>query len=159
MADEPVTRASKPASSPPAGKGKGKQVMGLPLWMWGVGAVVLVGGYLYMRHSSASSASSQQKPAGSGQPVAVIGSPTGLSLEQFLLLLQDMQGGHGKGKGHGHHGGGHHGKQPNPGGPERRWLIKKTGSQHPWTFLAQHHERIVIGPHGTRTIVKQRGHK
>jgi hypothetical protein len=137
-----------------------KEVMGLPAWMWGVGAVVLIGGYLYLSHKSSSSASGQQKPAGSGQPVAVVGSPTGLSLEQFLLLIEDMQhGGKGKGKGGGtgHHGGG----GPNPGGPERRWLIRKTGSQHPWTFLAQHHERIVIGPHGTRTIVhdKKGGHR
>jgi hypothetical protein len=138
-----------------------KEVFGVPAWMWGVGAVVVVGGYLYLSHKSASSsAGGQQKPAGGGQPVMVAGSPTGLSMEQFLLLIEDMQhGGKGKGKSTGHHGGG--GTKPNPGGPERRWLIHKTGSQHPWTFLAQHHERIVVGPHGTRTIVhdKKGGHR
>jgi hypothetical protein len=41
-------------------------------------------------------------------------------------------------------------------GPERQWLIRKTGSQHPWTWLAQHGERIVVGPHGSRKIEKDR---
>lgn len=170
MADSgpPATRASSPRGGSdgvhaPGGKTGGlhKQVMGLPAWMWGVGALVVVGGFLYLRHSASSKASSQQKPAGSGQPIAVVGSPTGLSLEQFLLLLEDMQGGKSKHHG-GRHGGGHHHHKPQPGpkeGPEREWLEKKTGSEHPWTWLAQHHERVEVGPHGTRRIVKKRGHR
>jgi hypothetical protein len=39
-------------------------------------------------------------------------------------------------------------------GPEREWLERKTGSEHPWTWLAQHGERIIVGPRGSRTIVK-----
>lgn len=39
-------------------------------------------------------------------------------------------------------------------GPEREWLERKTGSEHPWTWLARHKERIVVGPHGSRRIVK-----
>lgn len=149
------------AEAPSGGKSGGlhKQVMGLPAWMWGAGAVVLGGAYLYLRHSASSQASSQQQPAGSGQPVAVIGSPTGLSLEQFLLLLQDMQGGKSHHPGHGRHGGGHHHKpppKPNPGGPERRWLIQQTGSQRPWTFLFSHHEHVQRQPGGGWKIVKDR---
>ncbi len=53
-------------------------------------------------------------------------------------------------------GGGGKGKRKKKGkaeGPEREWLEKKTGSEHPWTWLARHHERIVVGPHGSRRIV------
>lgn len=164
MPDKPEPPAS--SSSPgKGGSGLKKPVMGLPAWMWGVGAVVLVGGYLYLRHSSSSSASSsQQKPTG-GQPVAVVGggSPTGLSMEQLLLMFEDLQGSKSKGHGHGRHGGGHHHKPPphhvNPGGPERTWLEHKTGSKHPWTWLSKHNERVQVGPHGSRTIVKKRGGK
>jgi hypothetical protein len=43
------------------------------------------------------------------------------------------------------------------GGPERQWLIHKTGSQHPWSWLARHHEEIIVGPKGSRwRIVKDR---
>lgn len=38
-------------------------------------------------------------------------------------------------------------------GPERKWLEKKTGSKHPWTYLAKHHESIDVGPTGSRRIV------
>lgn len=57
-------------------------------------------------------------------------------------------------------GGGGKGKKKKKGkraGPERQWLIRKTGSQHPWTWLAQHGERIVVGPRGSGwRIVKGR---
>jgi len=51
-------------------------------------------------------------------------------------------------------GGGGNGKKKkgDGAGPERRWLIHKTGSQHPWSFLARHHERIIVGPHGSRIV-------
>lgn len=40
-------------------------------------------------------------------------------------------------------------------GPEREWLEKKTGSEHPWSWLARHDESIVVGPKGSRwRIVK-----
>jgi hypothetical protein len=103
-----TTRASAPASSP--GKGMQKEILGQPAWLWAVGAVVLVGGYLYLRSHSSSSASGQQKPAGSGQRAVLVGSPTGLSLEQFLLLLQDMHG-----SGHMHSR-----KQPPPRRPPKK---------------------------------------
>lgn len=151
MAD-PVTRASKPPREGKPGGGKGgahKELMGLPIWMWAAGAVVLIGGYLYLKSHSSQSQQGQGQGGGKGQVFAV-GSQTGLSYEQLLLILKDWQN-HGHGKGGHHH---HH----NPGGdigPERQWLINKTGSKHPWTYLAQHHERIVVGPHGTRVIRKQ----
>lgn len=110
MAEAPDPPASSASSPRAAGTGMQKKVAGLPAWMWGAGAVVLVGAYLYLRHSSASSAgSSQQKPSG-GRPVAFVGggSPTGLSMEQFLLILEDLQGHKSKGRGHGRHGGPHH---------------------------------------------------
>ena len=121
--------------APPKGKGKGaqKEVAGLPVWMWGVGALVLVGGFLYLRSHSGSSASSGQQASGTGQGgmhgayIVGGGSPTGLSAEQLLLLIEDMQ-----------HSRGHRPKpkpkpkrddddhrrrrrrRVNPGGPDRR---------------------------------------
>jgi len=41
--------------------------MGQPAWLWAIGAVVVVGGYLWLKHSQSSSSSS----SGSG------GTPTG----------------------------------------------------------------------------------
>ena len=49
-------------------------------------------------------------------------------------------------------GGGGKKKKGGGAGPERRWLIHKTGSQHPWSFLAKHHERIIVGPRGSRIV-------
>jgi len=123
--------------------------------MWAAGAGVVVVGYLYIKSHQQSS---QGQGKGKGQPAYVIGSPAGLSYEQLLLILQDWQHGH-----HGHGGGGgghHHHHHHKPGGkigPERQWLINKTGSKHPWAYLAKHHERIVIGPHGSR-VIRGSGH-
>lgn len=40
-------------------------------------------------------------------------------------------------------------KKKSKEGPEREWLERKTGSEHPWTWLARHNKRIVVGPHGS----------
>lgn len=44
-----------------------QEVAGQPLWLWAVGAVVIVGGYLYFRsHQSASSGTPSAGTPGSG---------------------------------------------------------------------------------------------
>ena len=40
-----------------------KEFLGIEGWIWLVGAVVVVGGYLYLRHQSSSSSQQQQAPA------------------------------------------------------------------------------------------------
>ena len=42
-----------------------KQLAGQPLWLWGLGAVIVVGGYLYFK-SRSSSSSQPSAPAGGG---------------------------------------------------------------------------------------------
>jgi hypothetical protein len=117
-----------------------KEFGGQPLWVWLVGAVAVIGGYLYFRSHSTSSSSAAGGQGGGGQGRAA--SP-GFSNASFTEWITQHQG-----------GGGDHDKGPQPKiGPEREWLIHKTGSQHPWTFLARHHERIEVGPHGSRKIV------
>jgi len=44
-----------------------KEIAGQPVWLWAVGAVVVVGGYLYFTHR-ASSASPSGTGSGTGQP-------------------------------------------------------------------------------------------
>src|SRR5262249_6981536 len=80
--------------------------------------------YLYLRSHGASGSSGQQQPGTGhgGRGVAVVGAPTGLSLEQFLLILGDLQ----RRPHQGQHGGPHHHpkrpppRAPKPGGPNRR---------------------------------------
>lgn len=67
----------------------GKEVGGQPVWVWGAGVVALVGGFLYLRRKGAASSAQQ---AGQQQPIAVVGSATGLSSSQFLAWLSDHQG-------------------------------------------------------------------
>lgn len=43
-----------------------KEVAGQPLWLWAVGAVVIVGGFLYFRSHQSSSATSGQGAGQSG---------------------------------------------------------------------------------------------
>jgi hypothetical protein len=43
-----------------------KQLAGQPLWLWGLGAVIVVGGYLYFKSHSSSSAQ-QPAPGGGGK--------------------------------------------------------------------------------------------
>jgi hypothetical protein len=111
-----------------------RELAGIPLWIWGVGAAVVVGGYLWIRHSSGGKSGQGQTTP--GVPVVVGGGSS-----SFMEWIKQHQG------------------SPTPApkppttGPERQWLIHKTGSQHPWTFLHQHHERIVVGPDGSRKIV------
>lgn len=47
-----------------------KEVLGQPLWLWGLGAVIVVGGYLYFRSHQSSSSSgtpSAGTPGGGGK--------------------------------------------------------------------------------------------
>jgi hypothetical protein len=67
---------------------RGRELMGQPLWIWGAGAVALVGGYVYLRRKG------QAAGAAAAQPASTSGtytSPTGMSWEQFLLFLHDQQ--------------------------------------------------------------------
>ena len=41
-------------------------------------------------------------------------------------------------------------------GPEREFLERKTGSEHPWAYLQKHHETIEIGPRGSKVIRRKR---
>jgi hypothetical protein len=118
-----------------------KDFLGQPVWLWAVGAVVVIGGYLYFtRHTSQPAAG-----AAAGQGGQAGGKST--STSSFQEWITQHQGGPSKSKPK---------PKPQQGGPERQWLIKKTGSQHPWTFLQRHHETIAVGPHGSRTIVHKK---
>lgn len=83
---DPVTTAGAPPR-----KGKGKEIAGIPWWIWATGAGTAIVGYLYFRHvqnSAASNSASATPAAASGTPVS---SPTGLSWSQFLLYIHDNQ--------------------------------------------------------------------
>lgn len=123
-----------------------KEILGQPLWLWAVGAAVIVGGYLYIRHQQ-SAATPGQGGTGSGSTA----SPQDTSSFNDWIEQHDASPGTTpKSK--------HHPKVnpggPNKPGPERQWLIKKTGSKHPWSFLDRHHEQIRVGPERTRRVVK-----
>lgn len=49
-----------------------KEVFGQPVWLWGIGLVVVVGGYLYFRSHSASSSApgTGQGQGGTGKDVS-----------------------------------------------------------------------------------------
>ena len=112
-----------------------RDFLGQPLWLWGVGAAVVIGGFLYLRHKSGTAAAADSAGA-AAQPEK--------STSSFKEWITQHQGGTPAPKP----------KPKDTVGPERQWLIHKTGSQHPWTFLRQHHERIEVGPTGSRKIVK-----
>lgn len=57
-----------------------KEFAGQPLWIWLVGAVVVVGGYLYLTHGSKASA---QQPAAGGTPEK--------STSTFSETIKDLQ--------------------------------------------------------------------
>jgi hypothetical protein len=44
-----------------------KEVAGQPVWLWAVGAVVIVGGYLYFTHKASSASSASSPGSGTGQ--------------------------------------------------------------------------------------------
>jgi len=115
-----------------------RELAGQPLWIWVVGAVVVVGGYLWFRHQQSTAATTPSAPGGGS------GGGGGKDTSTVNEQIKEWQSAP-------HTGGGGGGQGSI--GPERQWLIHKTGSQHPWTFLAQHHERVEVGPHGSRTIV------
>lgn len=116
-----------------------KELAGIPLWIWGIGAAVVVGGFVWLRHQQSA------KPSGQGQG----GGGQYKSTDSINEQIKEWQSAP--------HTGGGGGGQGNIG-PERQWLIHKTGSQHPWTWLAQHHERIEVGPHGSSwRIVPDKG--
>ena len=116
MADPPVTRASG-GQRRSAGQGAGgKQFLGLPAWMWAVGGVAVVAGYLYIKSKSSSQQPSGQGTGGGRGGSGGGGAPTGWSSASFMSWIQDHQGtppkphpkpkkdpdpGKGKGDGHG----------------------------------------------------------
>jgi hypothetical protein len=67
---------------------RGKEFLGQPLWIWGAGAVALVGGYVYLRRKGQAAGQQAAAPAATGTYT----SPTGMSWEQFLLFVHDQQG-------------------------------------------------------------------
>ena len=130
------------ADQPGGGSGIHKEFLGQPAWLWAVGAVVIVGGYLYIKHQSSSASTSGSGTSGQGGQ-----DKSSSNLKETITDWQSPPSNPKPGK-KPHQGGG--------AGPERKWLIHKTGSQHPWSFLARHHERIEVGPTGSRKIVKDK---
>jgi len=93
MAD-PVTRPSKPKGE----MGGGKKIAGIPVTYLVIGAVVVVGGYLWIKHQQAASGST----AGSTQPPkAAAGSPQapGGGNQRFIEIIKEWHG-HGGGRAH-----------------------------------------------------------
>jgi hypothetical protein len=63
----------------------GKELGGIPLWIYLAGAAVVVGGYLYITHSSGSSSSSAPS-GGTGNTAA-----PGTSTSSFKETITDLQ--------------------------------------------------------------------
>ena len=57
-----------------------KEIGGQPLWIWLVGAAVVIGGYLYIIHKSSSSSGQQPAPGG-----------TNKSTSTFSETIKDLQ--------------------------------------------------------------------
>jgi hypothetical protein len=130
------------ATAPPGGKKKDnvltRKIGPLPTWAWtAIIAAVLL---LFVFWRSTKNSSQQQQP-GTGKARGFGGSVTPPVAVQGSAA-QDDDDDQDRGK--------HH--RRTAGGPERQWLIKKTGSQHPWSFLARHHETIEVGPRGSRIV-------
>jgi hypothetical protein len=128
--------AAKAAARKPAGKENvlTRKIGPLPTWAWtAIAAAVLL--LLVMWRGNKSSGSGQGGAKGHGF--------TGALVPPVILH------GHKERHRHKHHGGDPGGKKI---GPERQWLINKTGSKHPWSFLARHDETIEVGPHGSRIV-------
>lgn len=64
--------------------GAGKKFGGQPLWVWGLGAAVVAGGYLYFHGKSATTTPA---PADSSQQPAAAGPAAGQ--DQFMVWLLD----------------------------------------------------------------------
>lgn len=116
----------------------------LPMWVWVaiIGAAVVL--YtLWKGHSSSSTSS-----AGGG----------GTKTSSALVPPEVAQGQDGQDDDDDEdrrrhrrrkHGGDPGGKKE---GPQREWLEKKTGSEHPWTYLRKHDETIKVGPKGSKIV-------
>lgn len=66
-----------------------KKFLGQPVWLWVVGAVVVVGGYLYLKHKQPTPTG---QPSGQRPNTAGFVSPTGWSTETFTRWIHDHQG-------------------------------------------------------------------
>jgi len=67
-----------------------KEIAGQPVWLWGLGAVVVVGGYLYFTHRAKSASSSGSSGGQGGQ-----GGGKSSSTSSFKEWLVQHQGGPG----------------------------------------------------------------
>lgn len=129
-----------------------KEIAGQPVWLWMLGAGAVVLGYLYFKSRSS------QQPGQQGGQGGRAGTATGGGQYSFKEWITQHQGPPGRPPPPAHPGPPARKPPPrkNPGGrigPEREWLIHKTGANHPWTFLSQHHEQIRVGPEGSRKII------
>lgn len=121
-----------------------REYAGVPLWGWlGAAGVVLLG-YVWIRHHQSSSASAGGTGAGAGG-----GGGKSTDNSTFRETVKDLQSSPAPAPSTGSTG--------SHEGPEREWLERKTGSEHPWTWLQRHHETIAVGPHGSRRIVHKKG--
>lgn len=68
--------------------GKGKELLGQPWWVWAAGAAAIIGGYLYIKHKSAT----QSSTSGGPRPVSAAG-PTkvGLTFTDLNKWMNDHQ--------------------------------------------------------------------
>ena len=127
---------------PPAdGKGKGGKLLGMPRT---TGLIVIAGGvaligYVIISHFGKSSSSGSSSSG--NQPTYLVGDGAG----GWTDVVNGVQGSQPRQP--------HHHRRGE--GPEREWLERKTGSEHPWSFLQRHDERVVVGPDGSRTIVHE----
>lgn len=83
-----TTTAAAPA------RGKGKEFLGQPAWMWAVGGGVILIGYLYIR--SRSKTAGQQPGSGQGQQRpygAYAGGPHGWTSQTFSIWVRQHDGG------------------------------------------------------------------
>ena len=106
-----------------------KEIAGIPVWIYAIGAAVVIGGYLWIKHqqSSTSAGTPGQGTGGQGKSTS--------SISEQITEWQSSPGGGG--------GGGRH-MGPGPGPESERDALQHwTGSEHPWTWLHTHSRKSV----------------
>lgn len=136
--------AEPPAARKPEGKENAltRKIGPLPAWVWIAVAAAVILLYVVL-HSKKSSASSK---GGSGS-----GKGAGPSLVP-PVVIHGARGRRGRRGKRGKSGSDDDDDDSDREGPEREWLERKTGSEHPWTYLRKHDETIEVGPRGSRIV-------
>lgn len=144
MSEQAPERPTRGRPAPAKGKENvlTRKIGPLPTWGWVAVVASLLLLYVFWSNNKSAQSSSS---SGTGT-----GKATGLTSLVPPVIVHGARGKRGKRGKKGKSGGDDDDQESDREGPEREWLEKKTGSEHPWSYLARHHETISVGPRGSR---------